>query len=70
MPAYHSLPNLWLGRGDLPSVIDLEHFIESFLARLSNHVPSLWPPVAKLENVLDFCSVLISIVDMALTCSF
>ena len=55
--------------GDLPSVIDLEHFIESFLALRSNHVPSLWPPVARLENVFDFCSVLISMVDMALTSS-
>ena len=45
----------------LPSVIDLEHFMESFLALLSNHVPSLWPPEARLANVLDFCSVFISI---------
>ena len=43
-----------------PSVIDLEHFIESFLALLSNQVPSLWPPVARLAKVFDFCRVLIS----------
>ena len=43
-----------------PRVIDLEHFIESFLALLSNQVPSLWPPVARLAKVLDFCRVLIS----------
>ena len=54
------------GGGDLPRVIDLEHFIESFLARRSNQVPSRCPPVAKLENVFDFCRVLISIVDILL----
>ena len=42
------------GGGDLPRVIDLEHFIESFLARRSNQVPSRCPPVAKLEKVFDF----------------
>ena len=46
----------------LPSVMDLEHFIDSFLARLSNQVPNLCPPVARLANVLDFCRVFISIV--------
>ena len=45
----------------LPSVIDLEHFIESFRARLSNQVPSLWPPVARLAKVFDFWRVFISI---------
>ena len=45
----------------LPSVMDLEHFIDSFLARLSNQVPSLWPPVARLAKVFDFCRVFISI---------
>ena len=50
--------------GDLPRVIDLEHFIESFLARRSNQVPSRCPPVARLEKVFDFCRVLISIVDI------
>ena len=43
-----------------PSVMDLEHFIDSFLALLSNQVPSLWPPVARLANVFDFWRVLIS----------
>ena len=52
--------------GDLPRVIDLEHFIESFLARRSNQVPSRCPPVARLEKVFDFCRVLISIVDILL----
>ena len=42
--------------------MDLEHFMESFLARLSNQVPSLCPPVARLANVFDFCRVLISMV--------
>ena len=46
----------------LPSVMDLEHFIDSFRARLSNQVPSLCPPVARLAKVLDFCRVFISIV--------
>ena len=47
---------------DLPRVMDLEHFMDSFLARLSNQVPSLCPPEARLANVFDFCKVFISIV--------
>ena len=39
----------------LPSVIDFEHFIDNFLALLSNHDPSFWPPVDKDEKVFDFC---------------
>ena len=42
-------------------MIDLEHFMDSFLALRSNQVPSRCPPLARLENVLDFCNVLISI---------
>ena len=41
--------------------MDLEHFIDSFLARRSNQVPSRCPPVARLANVLDFWRVFISI---------
>ena len=37
--------------------MDFEHFMESFLALLSNQVPSLCPPVARLEKVLDFCKL-------------
>ena len=47
---------------NLPRVMDLEHFMDSFLARLSNQVPSLCPPDARLANVLDFCKVFISMV--------
>ena len=50
----------------LPRVMDFEHFMLSFLARRSNQVPSLWPPVAREENVFDFWRVLISIVDILL----
>ncbi len=46
----------------LPNVIDLEQRMDIFLARRSNQVPSFWPPDARLEKVLDFCIVLISIV--------
>lgn len=48
--------------GHLPR--DFEHFIEIFLALLSNHVPSLCPPEAKLAKVLDFCSVFISMLSI------
>ena len=63
-----------------PSVIDLEHFMESFLALRSNHEPRLlpmgllfglllftllgptWPTTPeRLEKVLDFCSIFMSI---------
>ena len=37
--------------------------MDSFRARLSNQVPSRWPPVARLEKVLDFWRDLISIPD-------
>jgi hypothetical protein len=40
--------------------MDLLHFIEIFLARRSNQVPSRWPPVASELNVFDFCKLLIS----------
>ena len=63
----------------LPRVMDLEHFMESFLARRSNQDPMLdeedflllllllllLVPEDKLENVLDLCNILISI--LALT---
>jgi hypothetical protein len=59
----------------LPSVMDLEHFIESFLARLSNHDPKFPPGLLpflaevttpdRLVNVLDFCSILMSIVKLS-----
>ena len=45
---------------NLPRVMDLEHFMESFLALLSNQDPIFWPPVDRDENVLDFCKTLIS----------
>ena len=38
--------------------------MDNFLALLSNQVPSLCPPVARLENVFDFCNDLISMVVM------
>ena len=63
-----------------PSVMDLEHFMESFLALRSNHEPRLlpmgllfglllftllgptWPTTPeRLEKVLDFCSIFMSI---------
>jgi hypothetical protein len=40
--------------------MDLLHFIEIFLARRSNQVPSFWPPEARELKVLDFCRLLIS----------
>jgi hypothetical protein len=40
--------------------MDLLHFMEIFLARRSNQVPSLWPPVASELKVLDFCRLLMS----------
>ena len=43
---------------------DFEHFMEIFLALLSNHVPSLCPPEARLAKVLDFWRVLISILPL------
>ena len=61
-----------------PSVMDLEHFMESFLALRSNHEPRLLPGLFfglvtgtpttpdRLENVLDFCSILMSILDVIL----
>jgi hypothetical protein len=48
-----------------PRVIVLEAFIESFLARRSNHDPmdvvDLLLTEERLEKVFDFCSILISI---------
>ncbi len=45
--------------------MDLEHFIDSFRARRSNHDPSelvdRLPTADSVVNVLDFCSILISI---------
>ena len=43
---------------------DFEHFMEIFLALLSNHVPSLCPPEARLAKVLDFWRVFISILPL------
>ena len=51
----------------IPNVMDLEHFIEIFLARRSNQVPSLCPPLARLEKVFDFCIVFISMLVMVRT---
>ena len=62
--------------------MDLEHFMEIFLALRSNHEPRLlpmpsglffladatdtgtWPD--RLENVFDFCSILMSILEDAI----
>ena len=59
---------------DSPSVMDLEHFMESFLALRSNQEPRLLPgnlffglltgtTPDRLEKVLDFCSIFMSILD-------
>ena len=56
--------------------MDFEHFMDNFLALRSNHVPSLCPPVARLENVLDLAKDLISMVvvmvslDIRSSCNF
>jgi hypothetical protein len=54
----------------LPNVMDLLHFMEIFLARRSNQVPSLWPPVASELKVLDFCRLLMSKAVVMLTMFF
>ena len=44
-------------------MIDLEHFMDSFLARLSNHDPNFWVPDAmEDEKELDLVNSLMSIV--------
>ena len=71
---------------DSPSVMDLEHFMESFLALRSNQEPRLlpmgllfglllftllgptWPTTPeRLEKVLDFCSIFMSILPSGCT---
>lgn len=51
-------------QADLPK--DLEHFMVSFLALRSNQELILWLLVDNEENVLDFCSILMSIEELEL----
>ena len=46
------------------TLMDFEHFMLNFLARLSNHEPIFDPPVDRVLKVFDFCSTLISIFDV------
>ena len=60
---------MWSWGDGLPRVIDLEHFMDNFLARLSNHDPNFWVPEAmEDEKELDLVNSLMSIV-VELLCS-